>query len=227
MKHPQTTVEKTIVLALHPKKSYWIIPRQKVNIGIIGAALMDMSELNELEVNNKFISTKTDKTSLSEGHNYILQQIKKKKKIKKIKRWIIALNRFPSRYRWFFFHDMEKKGIISIQSKKFIFIPYKQIKLTMPTVKNDLVNYIKSLMKTEKINQQDAALLSMVLALKLSKPFGDSFKERMVFKKTLKKKIESNPISSGVDEAIREMQAAVMAATMAASAGAAAAGAGG
>jgi hypothetical protein len=62
-------------------------------------------------------------------------------------------------------------------------------------------------------------LLSIILALKIFKPFGNNHKERLVFKKTLQKKVESNPISSGVDDAIREMQAAVLAATIAASAG--------
>lgn len=226
MKHPETIIEKTIVLALHPTKSYWSVSKQKVNIAIIGAAMLDMCELNEIEIKNKLVCTKTEKSRLTPGHDYFLQQIKKKPKIRKVKRWITTLARFPSRYRWFFLNEMARKGIISIETHTFLFVSYKRIRLVSPSVKTELVQNIKKLLDTEKVSQQDAALLSMVLALKLFKPFGEKFKERMEFKKTLKKKVETNPISSGVDEAIREMQAAVMAATIAASAGASAAGSG-
>jgi hypothetical protein len=226
MKHPETIVEKIIVLALHPTKAYWIIPKQKVNIGIVGAAMLDMCELKELEIKNKRVFTKTLKSTLSEGHSYFLQKIKDKSQNRKIKRWIVSFNRFPSRYRWLFFNEMARKGIISIQSHSFLFIPYKRIRLIAPPIKVEIVKQIHTLLENEKVDQNDAALLSMVLALKLFKPFGSNFKDRMAFKKLLKRKVESNPISSEVDEAIREMQAAVAAATIAASAGATAAGGG-
>jgi len=223
MKHPETIVEKTIVLALHPTKAFWIIPKQKVNIGIIGAAMLDMCEINEIEIKNKLVCTKTEKSALTPGHDYFQQQIKKKPKVRKIKRWITTLARFPGRYRWFFLDEMARKGIISIDTHSFLFIPYKRIRLINSSVKTDLVKHIQNLLSAEKIDQKDSALLSMVLALRLFKPFGKTFKERMAFKKLLKSKVESNPISSGVDEAIREMQAAVAAATIASSAGATAA----
>jgi hypothetical protein len=187
MKHPETIIEKTIVLALHPTKPYWSVSKQKVNIGIIGAAMLDMCESNEIEIKNKLVCTKTEKSNLNAGHDYLLQQIKKKPKIRKVKRWIVSLNRFPARYRWFFLDDMARKGIISIETHSFLLIPYKRIRLTSSVTKQELVKHINGLMKLDKINHQDASLLSMVLALKLFKPFGENYKERMEFKKTFEK----------------------------------------
>lgn len=74
------TAEKFLLIIMHPEKSRYLIPETKINPGLFGAILMDLSLEEKIEFKDKRIIAHSSYTKISEAHNILLSKISASKK---------------------------------------------------------------------------------------------------------------------------------------------------
>lgn len=207
--------EKFILLAIHPDKVRYKISDQALNAGLIGAILLDLTKEDKLVISNKMLRAKSSYSTISTTHNQILSIVQQSEKERNIKRWIQKLSMKSGTYRKKVLEGLRDKGLIKIEYKKFLFIPYIKAHLIKKNEQVNLINQIREiLIYSKKPDTEMASLLGMVEACKMYSIIGRNRSERKDFQKKLKEIIKSDLIASGVDQVIKEMQAAITAAIM-------------
>jgi hypothetical protein len=119
-----TVAEKFLILAHHPEKSKYVIPEQMRNAGLIGSILIDLSAEERIKIEDGKIFVKHTNTNLPEAHRLILQKIKHSSKPRKVKSWISRFAQVPGKYRKGLLVSLERKGILRLEHKRFLFIKY-------------------------------------------------------------------------------------------------------
>ncbi|MBU1013944.1 MAG: GPP34 family phosphoprotein [Bacteroidetes bacterium] len=207
--------EKFILLAMHPDKARYKISDQALNAGLIGAILLDLTKEDKLLIKNKMLQAKSSYSKMSATHNQILSIIQQSEKERNIKIWIQKLSMKSGTYRKKILEGLRDKGLIKIEYKKFLFIPYLNAYLIKKNERINLINQIREiLIYSKKPDTEMASLLGMVEACKMYPIIARDRTERKDFQKKLKEIIKSDLIASGVDQVIKEMQAAITAAVM-------------
>jgi len=207
--------EKFILLAMHPDKVRYKISDQALNAGLIGAILLDLTKEDKLLISNKILRAKSSYSTLSAAHNQILSIIQQSEKEKEIKKWIQKFSMKSGTYRKQVLEGLKDKGLIKIEYKKFLFIPYIKAYLIQKNERLNLITQIREiLIYSKKPDTEMASLLGMVEACKMYSIIGRDRNERKDFQKKLKEIIKSDLIASWVDQVIKEMQAAITAAVM-------------
>lgn len=220
MEKLKTNPEKLLLLACHPKKSYWLISRQVLNMGIAGTLMLDLVEAKAIDFDQKKVVVKSRPSGLTSAHEIVWKFINERNKSRKAKRWINALSNKASHYRKPLFRLMEQQGLLRVENHQFLFIPYLKISVSDNISRDNLIaNLKKKVEGPDALTTSEASLMSVVYAIKLFKPFEKKISDRKAFKKKVKQKIAENPVAEGIQDAIQEMQAAVAAASVAAIAG--------
>ena len=118
-----TTAEKFLILAHHPEKPKYAIPEQMRNVGLIGAILMDLANEERIVIEEGRIKVRSTNTRLPDPHRAILGKIQQSTRPKKVKAWISRFAQLPGKYRKAIQVELERKGIMRIEKKRFLFIP--------------------------------------------------------------------------------------------------------
>ena len=206
----QTTSEKFLILIQNPEKSNCLISDQMRNVGLIGSILMDLVNEKSIDIENGKIKAKTTKTKLSISHKQILGLISQSKKSKKIKTWISKFSIRSRQYQKQIFKQLEKKRMIRIEYKKFLFFKYYKTRLIDRKIREQIIKEIRDVIFNNKlIDNDNAAILGLIQACKMHKLICNDKKEIKVCKLKLKEIIKNDSISQGVDKVIKEMQAAI------------------
>ena len=206
----QTTSEKFLVLIQNPEKSNSLISPQLRNVGFIGSILLDLVNEKKIELENGKIKVKSNKTKLSASHEQILELISQSKKTKKIKTWISKFSRKSRHFQKQIFEQLERKRVIRIEYKKFLFFKYYKTKLIDRKSREQLIKEIRDVIFNNRpIDNANAAILGLIQACKMHKVVCHDKKEIKECKLKLKEIIKNDSISQGVDKVIKEMQAAI------------------
>jgi hypothetical protein len=213
-----TVSEKFLILAHHQEKSSYVIPEQMRNAGLIGSILIDLISEERLKIEDGKVTVRHTNTNLPEAHRLILQKIHQSSKKKKVKTWISRFAQGSGKYRKGILVSLERKGILRIEHKRFLFIKYLKTSLVKTSIRNEIIRELREIVFNNKIPDHEyAMMLGLVQACKMHKVICRSKEEVKLSKTKLKKIIESNAIARDVDKVIREMQAAVIASITASS----------
>jgi hypothetical protein len=214
-----TTAEKFLVLAHHPTKPKYAIPEQMRNTGLIGAILMDLSAEERIVIEGGRIKVRSTNSHLPEPHRVILKKIQETSKLKKVKTWISRFSQLPGKYRKAIQVELERKAIMRIERKRFLFFPYLQTTLIKTSLREQMIRELRGIIfGNQKPDKETSMLLGLVQACRMHKVICKDRMEMKACKVKLKEIIESDVISGGVDKVIREMHAAVIGAVVASTA---------
>lgn len=203
--------ENFLLLALHPEKARYKIGSQHLSAGLIGAILFDLTLDKKLSIEGRFLKPLVHRVKAEDAHGMILKKILERKKPRKIKNWVSRLNTKSRKYRFMILKEMERKKLVNVERKKFLFIPYKVARLKDEKSRKKLLKDLRSLILDKKaLGDETLALLSLVYACRGHKILANNKEENKKIKAQLKEIISSSAISSEVDKVIREMQAAVV-----------------
>ena len=224
MEKLKTNPEKLLLLACNPKKPYWLISRQALNMGVAGALMLDLVEKEAVDFDQKKVVIKSKPDGLTVSHERVWKFINERDKSRKAKRWITALANKATIFRKPLFDLMSQQGLLKVNHHNFLFIPYLRISVANETARQELIADLKKKVEgSEPLTTSEANLLSVIAAVNLLKPFVSKTSERRKFKKMVKQKVAENPVAEGIKDAIQEIQAAMTAASVAAIAGSGAA----
>jgi len=210
-----STVEKFILLAQHPEKARFTIGGVQLNYGIIGALLLEMSQEKIVMLEDGKLVLKDRKRHKNPLVSEIVEMIEASEKKRKIKYWIIRLNRKSYKFKWAILNEMDKRRLVRIEHKKFLgLIPYKLCYLRDGRTREKLIQHIRKAIlhpSLAEITNDDIALMGLVEAGKMHKTIASNKEELKRIRKELKEVIKNSPIAGVIDETIRQVQAAIVA----------------
>ena len=216
------TPEKILILAKHPEKYWFRTAELQLKFGLIGACLLELSLQNILDVqNDHFVIKNKSKMMDSEypGFERISELIKNSNKERKPKYWIQKISRKSRLYKWEFLNGLEKKKLIRIEHRTFLWIPYRRCYLIDSRTRNKLIEHLREIvLYKKKKSEEDLAILGMVEACKMHKIIAKDKHERRTMRKELKMILKDSPISQTVESTIRQVQAAITIAIVASTA---------
>lgn len=222
------TAEQLLLLAKHPEKYRFKIDSVHLQYGIIGACFLELSLKNILDIkDDRFIIINKSTLDDSEypGFKRISNLIDNSRKERKPRYWIQKISHKSRLYKWEFLNGLEKKKLIRIEHRTFLWIPYRRCYLTDSRIRNKLIDHLREIiLYKKKKSEKDIAILGMVEACKMYKIIARDRHEIKTMKKELKTILKDGMISQTLTSTIKQTQiaisSAIAAATTAATAGA-------
>lgn len=218
-------LSKFLLLAQHPNKGRFLIGDLHINYGIIGAALLEMSVDEKITIiKDKLILIDDQNSNPSNSIDVAITAIiKESKKTRKLRYWLQKLARKSNQYKWVILSDLEEKGLVRIEHKKFLRIfPYKKSYLVENNVRNNLIEQLrKAALQRETMSNDTLLMLALVEACKMHKIIASDKRELKLLRKELKEIVKQSPIAETLNKTIQQMQAAIMIAIMASTSAAA------
>lgn len=206
-----TVAEKFLILIHHPQKSKYVVSEQAKNAGLIGAILLDLSAEERISIGEGKVTVRHSSTRLPEPHRLILQKIQQSPKQKKVKSWISRFAQGPGKYRKGILISLERKGILRIEHKRFLFIKYLRTYMIKTSDRDEIIRELRDIVfNNRKPDKDNAMMLGLVQACKMHKVISRNKDEAKRSKTKMKEIIESDEIAKEVDVVIREMQVAVI-----------------
>ena len=211
--------ENFYILIHHPDKPRIVVTETARNAGMIGAILLDLSIGENIILENGLLKVKSARTTLPSCHKMILDKLSDAPKLRKPKNWISRMVQAPSKPKRALWENLEKKGILELVPRRFLFIPYTQTWLIKRELRDKLIRDLRSIVFDKKeVDPGYASLLGLIQATKMYKLIAHTAVERKQARTRIKSIIESDVIMEGVGKVIQEMQAAMMAAIVASTA---------
>ncbi len=210
--------EKFLLIAQSPEKGRFLISSLQLNVGLVGAILMEMTFDKKIVIEQNKLLLKSSKSSNDPVLSEITGVIKKSKKPRKVKYWVSKLERKVRRYKWIFLEKMQKDRLVRIEHKKFLgAISYRKCFLINKRIRDDILKQLKDAVFYKKeLSEENIVLLGLVEACGLQKTLASDRKELKVVKKRLKELLKEEPIAQAVGKTLAEMQAALSGAISAA-----------
>jgi len=210
------TSEKFLLLIQHPVKSRFLVSEPERRAGLIGSVILDLVYAHNLETDNKKLIVRTNKTELSEAHRLILQKIDESGKIRKVRSWIERLFRHSGRYQKMLLNNLVDKKIVEIIPVWFLFIRYFRPRLVNTTVRDNLIEEIRSIVfKDKKADNENALILGLIEACNMHKIICRDRFEKKICKKKLIVLRQTALFPQDLDLIIKGIQAAIREAVMA------------
>ena len=211
-----TIAELLLILAHRPDKPGYFNSQHVINIGLVGAILLDLTDENCLHLNNARIEIVKRKSELTPIHQQLLDYLANSTRKRKVKRWISRISNSAGKYRKAIIKQLEQKRFYQIEQKSFLGIKYINAQLLKTMERERLVQALRSVVfEQKKPDHQQVSLLSLIKACGIYKILCRDSKERKVCRKALKQIIKQNEIAGSVDKVLQEMHAAIIAATVA------------
>ena len=203
------TAEKFLLIVMHPEKSRYMIPEAKLNPGLCGAILMDLTLEEKIEFKDKRVIPHSSYTKTSEAHNIILSKIATSKKRKRIKTSITSFVWNSRKYRHMILRDLVLKGKVRIEERSFLFIPYKSAFLIDKNIRKEIQKDISEVLLNKKPPQDDiACLLGIIDGCKAYKLVAKDKESLKSIKHNIKEMVQNDSVSKEVQKVIQEMEAA-------------------
>jgi len=210
--------EQFLLLIQNPEKPGYVIQDPQKSVGIIGAILLDLSINNCIQIENGLFKVITKPSELPAPHQDVLAKIESSPKARKAKVWVSKLSGKSRSYQEQISSDLEKRGIVRIEYRHFLFIKWIRTELTNPSARWNLIKDLRAIIfGGAQLTQESAAILGLVKSCEMYKVLCSDRSEVKECKFKLKNILANDLISSGVSQVIQEMQAAVLAAVVASS----------
>lgn len=217
-----TLPERFLLLAIHYDKPIFLVTQPAFSAGFIGSIFMELAVREHIHIENKVVEVISGKP----GSGVVLEVLSNlaQSKPRKIRTWVSRLSNSSRRYRLKLINEMQHKGLMRTEERRFLFIPYKVPKLINKKAKQDEVTNIRKLVfQNGTPTEADMSLLGLVYACRMHGIIAKNSAERKEIRKRIKTMLKDDPIAKSVNEVIKETQAAIMAAVVATSAASSAA----
>ncbi len=207
--------ETFLLLSIKPNKPGFLTPVEKLNPGLIGAIFIELSLKNMMEIKNKRLIINKLPNHLKYPFDEIVSKVYESKREKKLKSWISIFSHRGRKYRIHILRGLERKGLVRITEKRFLFIPYKSTSLVKSRVRDGIISNLRGvLLKGNETNNQSASILGLIQACKIQKSICRDKGDFNLIKMKLKEVLKNDAISQNVDQVIKEMQAAIIGAVV-------------
>ena len=160
-----------------------------------------MTNSKNLTIENGKLIVKSIDSDLSQAHQWVLQEIEKSPRIRKIKTWVARFSRKSGKIQKELLSEIENQVIIRINHKRFLGIKYYRTQLTNPEIRDKIIKEIYDIIfKESKISEENAMLIGLVEACKMHKIIAKDKSEIKVCKRKLAEIMKSDAIAQGVDK---------------------------
>ncbi len=214
--------EKFLLIAHHPQKARFIASEVHISYGLIGSLLLDLYVEKSITLDGKRVVLTTHKSGKNEVYDEMISKMRSSSNPKKIQVWISIFSRKARKYKWAILTKFEERGVLKIEHKKFLFIPYRRTYLLNIQLRETiLADLLQKVIAFKPLSEEDSSILSLLDACKLHKTLSTDKTEIKNIKAKLKTLLKESPIASATDATIKQVQAAIIAsiaATTAASA---------
>ncbi|HDZ41814.1 MAG TPA: GPP34 family phosphoprotein [Bacteroidetes bacterium] len=209
MNHKVT--EHFIILSLNPDTGRYQVLGNYLTYGIVGAMLMDLSLAERISVAGHTLITGKDMSATGvPASERMLKTIAESGRQRNIKTWVRRLGNKSAWYRKEMQKYLVKEGILKVDNKRFIGIPYKLHYVAKPGFRKNLINRYKDIILYEKIpDEAELMVLGLMFACKMHKVLSNVGPERRKIRKRLLEITKDNPFASDIRTAIIEIQAAI------------------
>jgi len=216
-------IEKFLIIALDAKKGKFLIDSLSLHYGIAGAILLELSEMNKIEIDNKRLLLVDDKFTNIEVINASIKVIKKAKRKRTAKYWVNKIGNSASRYKKQILKGLSGKNVLSIHKKSYFFglFNFYSYPLIDRKYKDDIVNHLLAIVLDNKeADLESILLISLLNSSKLSRTLFANKKDYKAANKRIKELTKNIEISDAVQKTLKEIQTAVLVATTSAFLGA-------
>ena len=150
----QKIAENFLLVSLKPDKPGFLVSSEALGTGLLGAVFIELLLNKTIGIKDSYVKVKRLPNSISNPVDGMLHRINRSKKPKKVKFWISKFAHTPRKYKMFFLENMEKKGLIRIDKKRFLFIPYKRTSLVKKKERElkEIKAKLKKLMDSDQIS---------------------------------------------------------------------------
>jgi len=207
-----STVEKFLLIAHHPEKGRFMIPKMYLQYGIAGAILLDMALEDLMDITDKRLIIKSARTSADPVITEVVTLISQSSKSRKADYWVRKLATRYNKYKWQLLKGLADKRLIRIEEKKFLgLIPYRQSYLIESYTRSNLVHQLKNDIMIYRGDSGDyLALAGMIEACRMYRILSADRDELKTIRSQLKKIIRESPVSDVVAKTIRQVQAVII-----------------
>jgi hypothetical protein len=213
-----STSEKFLLIAHHPDRGRFMIPKAYLQYGIAGAILLDLTIEDRIETDGTKLSLKRARASTDQVLNDVIALMSQSPKSRKAEYWIGKLGRRYNKYLLQILRGLAGKRIVHIEDKKFLgLIPYKKSFLLESYTRSNLVRQLKDeIMGYRGVPGDNMALAGMIEACRMHRILTTDRDELKHIKSQLKRMIKENPVADAVTQTVNQVQAAVIASITAA-----------
>ncbi|OFX24923.1 MAG: hypothetical protein A2041_11340 [Bacteroidetes bacterium GWA2_31_9b] len=207
--------EEFILLSLDKVKGKFLIDALSVNYGLAGAILLQLSQNENIIIDNKKIKLKNKKQTGDKILNNTLDLILKSKKYRNAKYWVNKIGSKAGSTRNDILVQLCDKKLIKVQKNKFLWI----FRYTnYPIINSDQVDEIIVRLKDIVLNYQkpdinSVLLLSLMNSCKLTRILFIDKKDHKIANKRIKELTKDIEIGEAVSQTIKEIQTAVLVAS--------------
>ncbi|MDT8400386.1 MAG: GPP34 family phosphoprotein [Bacteroidales bacterium] len=211
MKHKVT--EHFIILSLNPGTGRYKVLGNYLTYGIVGAMLMDLSLEERISIaEHKLLAGKDMSPTGNSASERMLKTISQSGRQRNIKTWVRRLGNKSAWYRKEMQKYFVKEGILKVENKRFIGIPYKLHYVAKPGFRKNLIIRYKDIILFKKIpDESELMVLGLMFACKMHKVLSNVGPERRKIRIRLLELTKDNPFASDINKAIIEIQAAITA----------------
>ncbi|HKL09592.1 MAG TPA: GPP34 family phosphoprotein [Bacteroidales bacterium] len=216
-------IEKYLLIALDAKKGKFVIDSLSLHYGIAGAILLELSEMNKIEIENKRLVLVDDKFTKNEVINASIKVINKAKRKRTAKYWVNKIGNSASRYKRQILKELSGKNVLSIHKKSYFFglFNFYSYPLLDRKYKDDIVDHLLGIVfDNKKADLEGLLLLSLLNSSKLIRTLFANKKDYKAANKRIKELTKNIEISDAVQKTLKEIQTAVLVATTSAFLGA-------
>ena len=215
--------EHFISLSLNPESGRYLVLGNYLTYGIIGAILMDLSLAGRITIEDHNIIAGKDLSSTDiPAYDRMLATIAGSGKIRNIKTWVRRLGIKAAWYRKEMQNYFVKNGILKVEKKRFIGIPYRLHYVARPGFrKNIIIRYKEVILYNKVPDDHEIMVIGLMFACKMHRIIAEGGAERRNVRKKIVEIIRDNKFANDINKAIMELQTAItasIAATAAASA---------
>lgn len=206
-----------LILALNPRSGNYMLYGNPLAYGLLGAIFMDLMIAGYLGIDDgRIVAGKEKGVVSSEVMEKIRQRIISSSKDRKVTVWMKRLGIHSGRYLREVRSEMIAAGLIRVERKKFLFIPWSLWYPANPGYRKKLIFRVNDILLSGKEAEKDEAmLLGLIYATKLHKALSNERGKRQRLRKALVKYMKESPVASGTDLVLRDIQTAIAAGVVA------------
>ncbi len=205
--------EHFISLALNPESGRYMVLGNYLSYGTIGAMLMDLSLNEKINVDGNRVSPGKDTglTGIS-AYDRMIKSIEGKRKERTVRKWVQVLGSRAGLYRKQVQRQLVTEGILKVENKRFIGIPYKLHRVAKPGSRVNLINRYKDIiLYNKKPEEHEVMVLGLIYACRMHNVLSRGGPERRKIRKRLVEIIKDNVFAKDISKAILDIQAAITA----------------
>jgi len=205
--------EQFISLSLNPDSGRYQVLGNYLTYGMAGAMLMDLSLAGKISLEGHTVIPGKDSSLTGiTAYDRMLKAISDSSRQRSLKVWVRRLGNKSAWYRKEMQRYLVKKGVLKVEHKRFIGIPYSLHYVARPGYRKSLINRYKDIILYNKVPEDhEMMVLGLFYACKMHKVISRGGPERRKVRKKLVEIIHDNPFATDINKAIMEIQAAITA----------------